>query len=167
MNVDGAPAFIRVGDVLKAARIVAGMGGEAPLERFYELWGGYAFAVIKTAQAWGVLRRARRGRGGGARAVLVLGARGISLLGATREVCPFEVDLNGGRLRVSTTLGTFDVELSVSSLLSLAYNLSVACGEDPRVLYDKLRRAVERALKTARGLERWLVRWPLEPGGGP
>lgn len=148
---------MRVGDVVKAARIVASMGGEAPLERFYELWGDYAFVVIKTAQAWGVLRRARRKKGGGARTVLVLGARGVLLLDAAKDRCLLDARLDGGRLRVSTPFGVLDAEPSAGFLLSLAYNLSGACGEDPRALYDKLRRAVGRAVKISRGLERWLL----------
>jgi hypothetical protein len=41
--------------------------------------------------------------------------------------------------------------------LSLAEKLAEACREDRREIYNKLKRAAERAIRLARGLERWLL----------
>jgi hypothetical protein len=78
----------------------------------------------------------------------------------TGDLRPVEAYVYRGRLRLQTPLGTFEAELDPGYLLSIAYKLAEALGEDPRGLAPKVKRAAERAARGARGLEKWLLARP-------
>ncbi|MGC9051383.1 hypothetical protein [Pyrobaculum sp.] len=149
--------FVKAGDLLKAAEMARGLGGEVAFWHLYRRWGDYAFAVIEAAQLLGVLRWARAERGGRTRVVYVLGRRGAALLDMLADPCPVEAYVYRGRLRLVTPLGAYEAEHDPGHLLSLAYKLAEACGGDPREVAARLRSAAERAARGARGLERWLL----------
>jgi hypothetical protein len=81
----------------------------------------------------------------------------------TGDLRPVEAYVYRGRLRLQTPLGTFEAELDPGNLLSIAYKLAEALGEDPRKLAPKVKRAAERAARGARGLEKWLLTSHLQP----
>jgi hypothetical protein len=136
--------FVNAGDLLKAAEAARGLGGEVTFWHLYRRWGDYAFAVLEAALQLGVLKYA-------------LGERGVALLDMTGDLRPVEAYVYRGRLRLQTPLGTFETELDPGHLLSIAYKLAEALGEDPRRLAPKVKHAAERAARDARGLEKWLL----------
>jgi hypothetical protein len=95
--------------------------------------------------------------------VYALGERGVALLDMTGDLRPVEAYVYRGRLRLQTPLGTFEAELDPGHLLSIAYKLAEALGEDPRGLAPKVKHAAERAARGARGLEKWLLTSRQQP----
>jgi hypothetical protein len=79
------------------------------------------------------------------------------MIDMTMDRCPAEAEVRRGRLIFTTPLGSYVTDYTPSALLSLAEKLAEACGEDRREMYNKLKRAAERAIRCARGLERWLL----------
>jgi hypothetical protein len=148
--------FVNAGDLLKAAEAARGLGGEVTFWHLYRRWGNYAFAVLEAALQLGVLKWARR-EDGRTKVVYTLGRRGVALLDMTGDLCPVEAYVYRGRLRLQTPLGTFEAELDPGHLLSIAYKLAEALGEDPRRLAPKVKHAAERAARGAKGLEKWLL----------
>jgi hypothetical protein len=160
--------FVNAGDLLKAAETARGLGGEVTFWHLYRRWGDYAFAVLEAALQLGVLKWARR-KDGRTKVVYALGERGVALLDMTGDLCPVEAYVYRGRLRLQTPLGMFEAELDPGHLLSIAYKLAEALGEDPRGLAPKVKHAAERAARGARGLEKWLLtsrqpeaEWPAD-----
>ena len=141
--------FVGLGDVVKALRVLEGRGGSAPIEVFTRMWGLYAFSVLNTALDWGLVER----RGG----VYALSGRGRALLRLLTDRCPVEARAARGRLWLKTPLGLYPVAPMPSYMLSLAYKLAEACGEEPRRTYVAICRALAKA--TARGLDRWIAAW--------
>jgi hypothetical protein len=148
--------FVNAGDLLKAAEAARGLGGEVAFWHLYRRWGNYAFAVLEAALQLGVLKWTRR-EDGRTKVVYALGERGVALLDMARDLCPVEAYVYRGRLRLQTPLGTFEAELDPGHLLSIAYKLAEALGEDPRRLAPKVKHAAEKAARDARGLEKWLL----------
>jgi len=148
--------FVNAGDLLKAAEAARGLGGEVTFWHLYRRWGNYAFAVLEAALQLGVLKWARR-EDGRTKVVYALGERGVALLDMTGDPRPVEAYVYRGRLRLQTPLGTFETELDPGHLLSIAYKLAEALGEDPRGVAPKVKHAAERAARGARGLEKWLL----------
>ncbi len=139
--------FVELGDVVKALRVLEGRGGSAPLELFLRLWGLYAYAVLNRAADWDLVYR----RGD----VYKLGRRGRELLKLLGERCPVEARVARGRLWLKTPVGLYAVEPTPSHLLSTAYKLAEACGEEPRRIYAEICRALARA--ASRSLDKWLL----------
>jgi hypothetical protein len=154
--------FVNAGDLLKAAEAARGLGGEVAFWHLYRRWGNYAFAVLEAALQLGVLKWTRH-EDGRTKVVYALGRRGVALLDMTRDLRPVEAYVYRGRLRLQTPLGTFEAELDPGHLLSIAYKLAEALGEDPRGLAPKVKHAAERAARGARGLEKWLLTSHLQP----
>jgi hypothetical protein len=154
--------FVNAGDLLKAAEAARGLGGEVAFWHLYRRWGNYAFAVLEAALQLGVLKWTRR-EDGRTKVVYTLGRRGVALLDMTGDFRPVEAYVYRGRLRLQTPLGTFEAELDPGHLLSIAYKLAEALGEDPRKLAPKVKHAAERAARGARGLEKWLLTSHLQP----
>ena len=154
--------FVNAGDLLKAAEAARGLGGEVAFWHLYRRWGNYAFAVLEAALQLGVLKWTRR-EDGRTKVVYALGERGVALLDMTGDLRPVEAYVYRGRLRLQTPLGTFEAELDPGHLLSIAYKLAEALGEDPRGLAPKVKHAAERAARGARGLEKWLLTSRQQP----
>jgi DNA-binding PadR family transcriptional regulator len=153
--------FVELGKVWRAVKIAVGLGGEVSYWDLHRAFGGEAVYVLEKAQELGLLKWTRVERGGRTRVVYRLTKRAIEMIDLTMDRCPVEAEVRGGRLLVRTLLGSYTIDYSPSALLSLAEKLAEACGEDKREVYDKLKKAAERAVKTARGLEKWLAGAPI------
>jgi DNA-binding PadR family transcriptional regulator len=149
--------FVELGKVCRAVKIAVGLGGEVSYWDLHKAFGGEAVYVLEKAQELRLLKWTRTERGGRTRVVYRLTKRAIEMIDSTMDRCPIDVEARGGRLLVRTPFGSYAVGYSPSALLSLAEKLAEACGEDRRETYNKLKRAAERAIRMARGLERWLL----------
>ncbi|MGB9704429.1 MAG: hypothetical protein ACPL3C_03185, partial [Pyrobaculum sp.] len=123
-------------------------------------FGEEAIYVLEKAQELRLLKWTRAERGGRTRVVYRLTKRAVEMIDLTMDRCPVDAEVRRGRLLVRTSLGSYAVDYSTSALLSLAEKLAEACGEDRWEMHSKLKLAAERALKLARGLEKWLLRGP-------
>ncbi|AET31766.1 hypothetical protein [Pyrobaculum ferrireducens] len=149
--------FVELGKVWRAVKIAVGLGGEVSYWDLHRAFGGDAVYVLEKAQELCLLKWTRVERGGRTRVVYRLTKRAIEMIDMTMDRCPVEAEVRRGRLLIRTPLGSYAVGYSPSALLSLAEKLAEACGEDRREMYDKLKKAAERAVRCARGLEKWLV----------
>jgi DNA-binding PadR family transcriptional regulator len=153
--------FVELGKVWRAVKIAVGLGGEVSYWDLHKAFGGEAVYVLEKAQELGLLKWTRVERGGRTRVVYRLTKRAIEMIDLTMDRCPAEAEARGGRLLVRTPFGSYAACYSPSALLSLAEKLAEACREDRREMYNKLKKAAERAIKLARGLEKWLVGAPI------
>ncbi|AET34145.1 hypothetical protein [Pyrobaculum ferrireducens] len=149
--------FVELGKVWRVLKIAVGLGGEVSYWDLHRAFGEEAIYVLEKAQELRLLKWTRAERGGRTRIVYRLTKRAIEMIDMTMDKCPVEAEARGGRLVFTTPLGTYAAGYSPSALLSLAEKLAEACGEDRREVYDKLKKAAERAVRLARGLERWLL----------
>ncbi|MCU7788679.1 hypothetical protein ODS41_12225 [Pyrobaculum sp. 3827-6] len=149
--------FVELGKVWRAVKIAVGLGGEVSYWDLHKAFGEEAVYVLEKAQELRLLKWTRTERGGRTRVVYRLTKRAIEMIDLTMDRCPVEAEVKRGRLLIRTPLGAYAVGYSPSALLSLAEKLAEACREDRREVYDKLKRAAERAIRLARGLERWLL----------
>ncbi|MCU7786339.1 hypothetical protein ODS41_00125 [Pyrobaculum sp. 3827-6] len=153
--------FVELGKVWRVVKIAVGLGGEVSYWDLHRAFGGEAVYVLEKAQELRLLKWTRVEKGGRTRVVYRLTKRAIEMIDLTMDRCPVEAEVRRGRLIFTTPLGAYAVGYSPSALLSLAEKLAEACGEDRREMHNKLKRAAERAIKLARGLEKWLVGAPI------
>jgi DNA-binding PadR family transcriptional regulator len=149
--------FVELGKLWRAVKIAVGPGGEVSYWDLHRAFGGEAVYVLEKAQELRLLKWTRVERGGRTRVVYRLTKKAVEMIDLTMDRCPVEAEVRRGRLLVRTPLGSYAVGYSPSALLSLAEKLAEACGEDMREMYNKLKKAAERAIKLARGLEKWLI----------
>jgi hypothetical protein len=149
--------FVKLGEIWRAVKIAVGLGGEVSYWDLHRAFGVEAVYVLEKAQELRLLKWTRVERGGRTCVVYRLTKRAVEMIDLTMDRCPVEAEVRGGRLLIRTPLGAYAASYSPSALLSLAEKLAEACREDRREVYDKLKRAAERAVRMAKGLERWLI----------
>jgi DNA-binding PadR family transcriptional regulator len=148
---------VELGKVWRAVKIAVGLGGEVSYWDLHKAFGGEAVYVLEKAQVLGLLKWTRTERGGRTRVVYRLTKRAVEMIDMTMDRCPVEAEVKGGHLVVRTLLGSYTIDYTPLALLSLAEKLAEACGEDRREVHNKLKKAAERAVRCARGLEKWLI----------
>lgn len=136
---------------LKLARRAAGRG--VSFWELYEELGDAAAEAVQAAVSLGVLKWQRRGS---AKVVYTAGPAAEAMLKVGERCWVAAVSLRG-RVYLNTPFGLYPVCPTPSHIASAAHKLAEACGAPYVEVHREVADAVRRALRTARGLERWIT----------
>lgn len=149
--------FVNAWLLLRLTRLVASRRA-VDYDELLSLFGESAFSLVKLAEELGLIKWARVDAGR-TKAVYTLGPAGRRLIGETERGCGVSARVNYGVLYVEICGAVYRAEPTPSYLLSMAEKLYKLAGyNDMREMYKALRSAVERALRSAPGLEKYFLR---------
>ncbi|MFN3803553.1 MAG: hypothetical protein ACK4SY_00670 [Pyrobaculum sp.] len=137
--------FIKAGELLRVARVVASRGGSASFLVFRSIWRERAFDIIRAAELLEVIKKDGE--------TYRIGPRGEEML-TFYHIDRIYLKASRGRVILKTVFGDTVIEPTPSFLMSIAEKLSF--GRDVFKTYRALVTALENACMEARGMERWI-----------